>query len=66
MDLTFDQFAGCMLGLATGDALGAPHEGGIIEKLLCRGYGPGTARILKRIRRGEPTDEAIVGIRSAA
>lgn len=90
-----------MLGLALGDALGAPHEGGILERfvwrfigatrqgemrwtddtqmsldlaeslLACgkldaddlaqrfsksyrwsRGYGPGAARVLKRIRRG--------------
>lgn len=106
MDLTIDQFAGCMLGLATGDALGAPYEGGPLERLVwrvigrtsdgclrwtddtqmaldlaesllkeddarpealaealakrfaasyrwSRGYGPGAARVLKRIRRGE-------------
>jgi poly(ADP-ribose) glycohydrolase ARH3 len=107
MDLTADQFAGCMLGLATGDALGAPFEGGPIERLVwrvigrtsdrslrwtddtqmaldlaesllkedgvcpdalakqfatsyrwSRGYGRGTARVLKRIRRGEPWQEA--------
>lgn len=39
MDLTADQFAGCMLGLATGDALGAPHEGGPIERLVWRLIG---------------------------
>jgi poly(ADP-ribose) glycohydrolase ARH3 len=102
-----DPFAGCILGLATGDALGAPHEGGILEWLVwraigrtrngdlrwtddtqmaldlaeslleedgvrpealakrfaasyhwSRGYGPGTARILKRIRRGEAWESA--------
>lgn len=107
MDLTADQFAGCVLGLATGDALGAPHEGGPLERLAwrlightsdgclrwtddtqmaldlaesllaengvhpeelatrfassyrwSRGYGPGAARLLKRIRRGEPWDQA--------
>lgn len=102
MKLTLDQFVGCMVGLATGDALGAPHEGGPLERLLwkmigktsdghirwtddtqmaldlaCslltddgirpdalasrfassyrwnRGYGPGTAKVLKQIRRGK-------------
>jgi len=107
MDFTIDQFAGCMLGLATGDALGAPYEGGVLERLVwriigrssdgclrwtddtqmaldlaeslleedgvrpgalakrfassyrwSRGYGPGAARVLKRIRRGEPWEKA--------
>jgi poly(ADP-ribose) glycohydrolase ARH3 len=107
MNLTLDQFAGCMLGLATGDALGAPYEGGLPERLVwriigrtsdgclrwtddtqmaldlaesllnedgvrphalakrfassyrwSRGYGPGAARVLKRIRRGEPWESA--------
>jgi poly(ADP-ribose) glycohydrolase ARH3 len=96
-----DRFQGCILGLALGDALGAPFEGGIVEKALwrwigstrtgqmrwtddtqmsldilesllatggvdqddlaarfaksyrwSRGYGPGTAKILKRIAKG--------------
>lgn len=107
MDLTADRFTGCLLGLATGDALGAPYEGGPLERLVwwfigrtsdgcrrwtddtqmaldlagallendgvdceslakrfavsyrwSRGYGPGAARVLKRIRRGEPWQEA--------
>jgi poly(ADP-ribose) glycohydrolase ARH3 len=107
MDLTLDRFAGCMLGLATGDALGAPYEGGPLERLVwriigrtsdgclrwtddtqmaldlaeslleeggvcpdalakrfaasyrwSRGYGPGAARVLKRIRRGQPWEVA--------
>lgn len=107
MNLTADQFTGCMLGLATGDALGAPYEGGPLERLIwwfigrtsdrflrwtddtqmaldlaesllvedgirpealakrfassyrwSRGYGPGAARVLKRIRRGEPWQQA--------
>lgn len=107
MGPTADQFAGCMLGLACGDALGAPFEGGMLERLTwrligqtqggqlrwtddtqmaldlaeslldekgvradaiasrfassyrwSRGYGPGTARVLKRIRRGEPWESA--------
>src|SRR5688572_396147 len=98
---TVDQFQGCLLGLALGDALGAPLEGGILERLLwraigvsrkgemrwtddtqmsvdlvesflaqgrvnpddlarrfaksyrwSRGYGPGAAKVLKRIARG--------------
>jgi ADP-ribosylglycohydrolase len=107
MNLTLDQFVGCMLGLATGDALGAPYEGGLLERLVwrligrtsdrclrwtddtqmavdlaesllnedgacpaamarrfassyrwSRGYGPGAARVLKCIRRGEPWEKA--------
>ena len=101
MTPTLDQYKGCLLGLAMADALGAPHEGGLAERVvwrvightgdgLCRwtddtqmtidlaesllatgvldqddlsrrfaqsykwsrGYGPGTARVLKLIRRG--------------
>lgn len=96
-----DRFTGCVLGLAIGDAMGAPYEGGILERALwrfigrtrdgrrrwtddtqmsidimesiialgridsddlsarfarsyhwSRGYGPATAKVLKRIRRG--------------
>ncbi len=99
--MTLDRYKGCLLGLALGDALGAPHEGGPVERLLwrligktrdgkmrwtddtqmaldiaeslttlgalhaddlarrfaasyrwSRGYGPGVARVLKRIARG--------------
>ena len=102
-----DRFAGCLLGLALGDAFGARHEGGPIERLLwrligrtpegklrwtddtrmsldlaesliatrhvdeddiarrfaagyswSRGYGPGTARLLKRIEGGLDWREA--------
>ncbi len=103
---TLDQYRGCLLGLATGDALGAPYEGGVPERLAWRaigrcpeglrwsddtrmsidlaesflahggidqdalarqfaasyhwnrGYGPGAARLLKRVRRGTPWQEA--------
>ena len=107
MNLTIEQFTGCLLGLATGDALGAPYEGGALERLVwrligrtrdgclrwtddtqmamdlanslleenglqpdalarrfaagyrwSRGYGPGAARVLKRIRRGEAWESA--------
>ncbi len=37
--VTRDRFAGCLLGLALGDALGAPHEGGPIERMLWRFIG---------------------------
>ncbi|MBL8474395.1 MAG: ADP-ribosylglycohydrolase family protein [Rhodocyclaceae bacterium] len=96
-----DRYRGCLLGLALGDALGAPHEGGPLERALwrligrtrdgrmrwtddtqmsldlaesilacrglnqddlarrfaasyhwSRGYGPGAARVLRRIRGG--------------
>jgi len=104
---TLDQFQGCLLGLALGDALGAPVEGGIVERLVwrvigttrngemrwtddtqmtidliesflakgtfdpedlaarfaasyrwSRGYGPATAKTLKRISRGADWREA--------
>jgi len=96
-----DRYQGCLLGLALGDALGAPNEGGPLERLLwrligrtrkgemrwtddtqmsldvaeslaatsavdaddlarrfarsyhwSRGYGPGAAKLLKRVARG--------------
>lgn len=102
-----DHFTGCLLGLALGDALGAPYESGPLERLVwrvigrtrrgerrwtddtqmsldladslialerfdaddvadrfarsyrwSRGYGPGAARILRRIRRGMHWSEA--------
>lgn len=34
-----DQFRGCLLGLSLGDALGAPFEGGPLERLLWRIIG---------------------------
>lgn len=34
-----DSFAGCLLGLALGDALGAPYEGGPVERLVWRVIG---------------------------
>jgi len=98
---SLEQFQGCLLGLALGDAIGAPYEGGPLERLLwkligrtakgemrwtddtqmsidvaesllaqggiqaadlarrfargyhwSRGYGPGTARLLKRVAEG--------------
>jgi ADP-ribosylglycohydrolase len=97
-----DRIIGSLLGLALGDAFGAPYEGGILERALwfligtkrgkrrwtddtqmtidvveslvsrrtvdqedlarrfaesyrwSRGYGPAMARVLKRIRKGEP------------
>lgn len=36
---TLEQFKGCLLGLALGDALGAPYEGGVVERLLWRVIG---------------------------
>lgn len=43
---TLDQYKGCLLGLAMGDAYGAPYEGGKLERLLWR--------ILGRTRNGLP------------
>lgn len=37
--MTRERFEGCLLGLALGDALGAPHEGGMIERLVWRVIG---------------------------
>jgi ADP-ribosylglycohydrolase len=37
--MTRERFEGCLLGLALGDALGAPHEGGPLERLLWRLIG---------------------------
>lgn len=101
-----DKIIGSILGLALGDAYGAPFEGGVLERLLwkmigksngtfrwtddtqmtldllesliscgkvnqddlamrfaasyqwSRGYGPGAAKLLKRIRRGESWETA--------
>lgn len=102
-----DKIRGCLYGTALGDALGAPFEGGILERLTwgaiavlsrrkyrysddtqmtmdlvesllrcngvdaddlartfarnyswTRGYGPGAAKILKRIRRGMDWEQA--------
>ncbi len=37
--ISLPQFEGCLLGLALGDALGAPHEGGAFERFLWRMIG---------------------------
>jgi ADP-ribosylglycohydrolase len=109
--ISLNRFEGCLLGLALGDALGAPHEGGPVERLLwaligrtaqgemrwtddtqmsldaadsllacagmapddmahrfarsyrwSRGYGPGAARLLKRIARGQDWESASVSV----
>ncbi len=39
MSIDADRFAGCLLGLAFGDALGAPHEGGVLERCIWRLIG---------------------------
>lgn len=106
-DVSLERFEGCLLGLALGDAWGAPHEGGPIERLVwrvigttkqgerrwtddtqmsldvaeslvakggvdaddlarrfagsyrwSRGYGPGAAKLLKRVSRGANWQEA--------
>ena len=105
-DVRTQRITGSVLGLAIGDAFGAPHEGGILERAVwtligtrngkrrwtddtqmtidvieslveyggvdqedlarrfaesyrwSRGYGPGAARVLKRIRRGQPWKSA--------
>ena len=104
---TQQRISGCLLGLALGDALGAPHEGGPLERGLwrllgrtreglkrytddtqmsmdladslvacgrfdpndiakrfahgyrwSRGYGPGAAKVLKKVRSGMPWEQA--------
>ncbi|SMC29272.1 ADP-ribosylglycohydrolase [Andreprevotia lacus DSM 23236] len=111
MTVSEDRYLGCVLGLAMGDTLGAPYEGGPLERTLWRligrtrdglprwsddtqmtldlaesllacgqldqddlaqrfaasyrwqrGYGPSTARLLKRIRRGEHWSAATTAI----
>jgi ADP-ribosylglycohydrolase len=37
--LSVERFQGCLLGLALGDALGAVHEGGTLERMLWRVIG---------------------------
>ena len=39
MTASVDRFQGCVLGLALGDALGAPFEGGIVERTVWRIIG---------------------------
>ncbi len=39
MSPSLAQFTGCLLGLALGDAMGAPYEGGPLERLLWRLLG---------------------------
>lgn len=39
MAATLSQFQGCLLGLSLGDALGAPFEGGILERAVWRAIG---------------------------
>ena len=102
MAIKSQQYFGCLLGLALGDALGAPYEGGMMERLLWhligntaggakrwtddtqmaldlagsllekglleqdhliqrlatsyqwnRGYGSGTAKLLKQVKKGK-------------
>lgn len=37
--INLDKYKGCFLGLAIGDALGAPYEGGPLERLLWKAIG---------------------------
>ena len=108
--MTTDRIIGSVLGLALGDAFGAPYEGGVLERatwalvakrngkrrwtddtqmtidmieslVACgrvdqddlarrfaesyrwsRGYGPGAAKVLKRIRRGQSWDAASTSV----
>jgi poly(ADP-ribose) glycohydrolase ARH3 len=42
-----ERFEGSLLGVALGDALGAPHEGGILEGALWGGLGMGKGALLR-------------------
>lgn len=109
-DVRAKRITGSLLGLAIGDAFGAPYEGGVLERAVwtligtkngkrrwtddtqmtidvieslvecggvdqkdlarrfaesyrwSRGYGPGVARVLKRIRRGQPWKSANLSV----
>jgi poly(ADP-ribose) glycohydrolase ARH3 len=112
-EVVAERFEGCLLALALADAFGAPHEGGVFERVvwrligkttsgerrwtddtqmsldiaeslivycdICqddlaarfaenyrwsRGYGPGTARVLRDIRRGKHWSEAVRSVHS--
>ena len=45
MTANIDQYQGCLLGLALGDALGAPYEGGILERALWAIVGRSKGRL---------------------
>lgn len=53
MTSTVSRYAGCLLGLALGDALGAPHEGGIFERVAWRLLGIGQRGMLRYTDDGE-------------
>jgi poly(ADP-ribose) glycohydrolase ARH3 len=60
MPISADRAVGCLLGLALGDALGAPHEGGLLERSLWR--------LIGRTRAGEArfTDDTQMALDLAA
>ena len=107
MECSVEKKQGCLFGMALGDALGAPYEGGVLERLLwriirrnskgeirytddtqmsldlfesldickkfsandaarrfasgyhwSRGYGPGTGKVLKKIKNGMSWEKA--------
>ncbi len=58
-----DRFVGCLFGLALGDAVGAPHEGGPGSRLAWRVLGVGRGGIL---RTTDDTEMAVILARSLA
>lgn len=48
-----DRFAGALLGLALGDALGAPYEGGLFERVAWKVIGLGAPGLLRYTDDGE-------------
>src|SRR5262245_26195648 len=47
MQPTKDQLTGCLLGLALGDTLGAPFEGGVLERFVWRLMGKTSSGLMR-------------------
>jgi poly(ADP-ribose) glycohydrolase ARH3 len=56
-----DQFVGCLLGLALGDAVGAPYEGSLVARAAWKVLGVGRGRLL---RYTDDTEMAVLLARS--
>ena len=56
-----DRYVGCLLGLALGDAMGAPYEGGMVGKAAWKILGIGRGRLL---RYTDDTEMAVLLARS--
>jgi poly(ADP-ribose) glycohydrolase ARH3 len=58
-----EQFVGCLLGLALGDAVGAPYEGSLVARAAWKVLGIGRGQLL---RYTDDTEMAVVLARSLA